>query len=315
MPNKSSDARLIEKMQEAKKSFSYGEKTIFHSSGFFFASEASDSFQEVFGDITTTITSLYDCNPVWQKSTKKDGDITIVNTCFNLLAACTVQFLGTLIGNKDVMGGFASRIVYVKGEPRAPVRREFPLEMSREVRDLKQDYIESLIHDLKRINEMVGPFKAEKEFAEAWSDWDLKMQETSNSTTSDTMKSLIVRSGTLLLKLCMILSASESSDRVMKLRHFLKAKALIEEVHEELAGIFLDSRANNVASVDGLKSAFFSVFKESRTKPRRLVTSVLALKGHEPRKISAFIGTMIETGNVVSRGENLELLINPNDHL
>lgn len=314
MPNKSSDAALVEEMVRSKNSFLYKDRIQYHCSGFFFASEASDSFAEVYGDITGTMTSLYDCNKMWKKTLKSSGESVIQNACFNMLAGTTFQFLGNLVTKQNVTGGFASRIIYVKGEKAKPSRRTFLTDFE-DIDEAKQAYEMSLVNDLKRINEMVGPFSSTPEFREAWAEWDYENQVRQSEMSSEIMQSLVVRTSTLMDKLCMILSASESSDRIVRLSHFKKAKQLIIDTQEDLAGLFLAARANNTETADGLKSAFFGKLSQGKPVSREDLTASLVLAGYDVRKVQSFVQTAIENKIVRLSGGLLELLINPNDHL
>jgi len=85
LPSQVTEARLVELMGR-KGHFLYQGVQQEHCSGYYFASEASDSLKEIYGDITSSMTNFYDCPDYWKKSTKKDGDLIVRNGCFNLLA-------------------------------------------------------------------------------------------------------------------------------------------------------------------------------------------------------------------------------------
>lgn len=318
LPTQVTEAKLIELMGQ-KSEFYYLGKPFQHCSAYYFASEASDSLKEIYGDITSTMTNFYDCPKLWEKATKKDGRLTIENACFNLLAGSTLQYLSILVNEGNVMGGFASRINYIISRETRVRQNTFPVNLQ-EVDDLKKAYKADLVEDLKRINEMIGPFSTTQEFREAWQEWDFEIQNRRAKMPSEKMQSLLVRQGTSMHKICMVLSASESSDRVMKLHHFEKAKILLEQTEKQLPGIFREARANNVSSsgvvADGIKNAIFLLLSNDRALPRFDLCKELYMKNFEPGKVEYSITEFVRTGVLETTAEGkLKLLVNADQYL
>lgn len=306
LPTQVTEAKLIELMGQ-KATFYYEGQPYTHCSGYYFASEASDSFKEIYGDITSTMTNFYDCPNFWEKATKKDGRLTIQNACFNILGGSTLQYLNELVNQNNVMGGFASRLNYVICRDNNVKRNSFPTE-NKQVAQAAMAYRDQLVSDLKRINEMIGPFSTTQEFREAWEEWDFKVQ-TEKKGQSEQMQSLAVRTGTSMHKLCMVLSAAESSDRVMKLPHFLQARTLLEQTQSELPKIFREARANNVGTADGLQNALCVVLAEGPVSKMELARK-LSLRGFDPTKVDSALKSYIANGliSVLPDGK-LKLLV------
>lgn len=296
LPTQATEAKMIELMGHSMK-YTHRGKELSHSSGYYFASEASDSFKEIYGDITSTMTNFYDCPDFWEKATKKDGRLTINNACMNVLGGATFQYLNELVNQNNVMGGFASRLNYIICRDNPLRRNTYPVG-DPVLNAGSLVYKQQLIQDLKHINNMVGDFGTTAEFREAWEDWDYSLQKEKIGLPEH-LQSLAVRVGTSMHKLCMVLSASESADFIIKLSHFEKAKALLEGTRQELPRIFQEARANNVGTADGLQNALQVILSEGPL-PRIEVARKLTLRGHDPVKVESSLKGYLSHGVVTS---------------
>lgn len=314
IPSQVTEAMLIELMGR-RGTYIYNGTQYNHSSSFYFASEASDSLKEIYGDITTSMTNLYDCPDFWQKATKKDGILTVENACFNLLAGSTFDYLGKLISDSNIMGGFASRITYVVSKEERIRDTMFPVEVGQNVQDAVQLVRNNLGHDLARINEMIGPFRAEPGFAEAWKEWDQKSQRRRMQYSSEKIKSLLIRQGTSMHKLCMILSASESSDRILKIHHLEKAERLLAQTEDMIPRVFREARSKDTGSADGIYNAMLSVFDKGKDLSVKDLSKQLTYLKFDTKKINETIVAYMKSGILEDSGGKVKFIGNPNDHL
>lgn len=317
MPNQASEAKLIAMMAE-KNQFQYGSMVMFHCSGYYYASEASNSIKEVYGDITSTMTDFYDCPPLWRKATQKDGVVKLENVCFNLLAGSTFDYLGKLITDENILGGFASRITYVVCPTRELKKQTWQHQSMAD--DTKRfEFRQKLVEDLSQINDMIGPFRADEGYARAWEEWNGGFLEFMQSVSSEKMQSLLTRTDTSVKKLSMILSAAESEDRILKKHHLEKAVAMLKETQDTLPELFRNSRASNTQTQDGLNNALYQAFAN---KPEGMSEPGLKLhlmnKGFPGPTVDMTIQYMITNGALrratVNGVGNLQLIINPDDN-
>lgn len=309
LPSQVTEAKLISLMTQKGRFYYQGEEH-FHCSAYYYASEASDSLKEIYGDITTTMTNLYDCPNFWQKATQKDGMITVENGCLNLLAGSTFNYLNKLVSEDNIGGGFASRLTYIVSRDESLKAMAFPendLTGSRKGEEARAN----LVHDLKRINEMTGQFSSTPEFRAAWAEWDDQAQRRRLAIKSESLKTLLIRSRTTMIKLCMIMSASESSDRIMKLPHLEKAEKLLRVAENDLPNIFLESRAGNKSTSDGLRSSLIMQLSRGPI-PKRQLASNLHGAGFEPQKIKTLIEFLISNGELELQGDKVRLLVDSN---
>ncbi len=91
-----------------------GNKEHTHASRYFFASEGSNSLSEIKGggSILPVLTDFYDCPSEWNKNLKM-SDERLFNVSCSMLACATFAFLNELIPQREVEGGFASRLMFI----------------------------------------------------------------------------------------------------------------------------------------------------------------------------------------------------------
>lgn len=311
LPNQASEAFFNESVAESKSFFVHGGLQNFHCSAFYYASEASESLKEVYGDLTGTMTNLYDCPRMWKKGTKKDGNLIVENGCLTLLAGSTFDYLGRLISTSNINGGFASRLTYVISRNEEIRETTFPHEFTdSDGSHAKQE--DDLVFDLRRINEMTGPFSATKDFGQFWQNWDRQMQKRRHEAGSETIKNLLARHGTSMLKLCMVLSAAESSSRIIDLRHGERAAELLRETEQQLPGIFREARSANTGTPDGLKNAIISLFLRHGSLSRTRLSQELMMAGFDGLRSNGTISNFIENKTIGQENGELRLLVDPN---
>jgi hypothetical protein len=250
LPNQVTEAKFIELMghgQSFVENSSGREVVILQNAGYYSASEASNSLRNIFGDFIACLTDFYDCPATWERATKKDGrTIGLRNVCMNILAGSTFDYLSKLVNDENIMGGFASRLIYVVSLNKEVEDQQFQLgggtaEMRGERRSIK----EALIEDLTQISQLVGPMHADREFGAAWEEWYPTFERTRRKIESEKLQSVLARTNTNILKVAMLLSAAESNDRQLKLRHWQKAHELVTAISEKVPGIFRQARANS----------------------------------------------------------------------
>lgn len=319
VPSQVTEAKLLEIMSHVDY-FTYKDAQVPHCSGFFYASEASQCLKDITGSsgLVPTITHLFDCDPLFEKATiaMKGQTQRLVNICFNLIAGSTFDYLEKLITNRESLrGGFASRLNYV-------IQREF-WERKVSFQDRNRNAAvnlsatkQQLIEDLGQINQMTGPFRADSIYAEAWEDWFKNFDTEFQNHPSANMQSLLTRKHTMLNKLPMILSASESDERILKLHHFEKSLELVEELEKDLPYMLQEGKAQSTDSQDGINNALTLMLEKSSGKKipyRKLVTNLVCKgfdKGLIERTIEALNG-----GPIKMSGNDVELVEDTQNYL
>lgn len=309
------EAKLIESVADGEKSYFAGSVMTSHCSGYYHASEASNAIKEVFGNPIPCFTNFYDCPRTFKKSTKKDGDLIVNNICFNMIAGCTFEFLGKLITDDNIMGGFASRIIYVPFREKLIRDIKFQDGLNAQMNADQERMRRRLTEDLDQIYKMQGTFTAEEAYARGYEKWFAEYEEARQNNPSEKLQSLLVRRPTIMLKLGMILSASESADRVLKFHHLHGAQTLIENVEKHLPGMLREMKAQQIGTQGGMNHAIMKQFNDKKEVTLEQVRSALLMSGHDPMRVSATIQEMINGGMLKSAGASLKLLVDPDIHL
>lgn len=289
VPTQITVAKLIECLQESS-SFSLGPITVKHSSGYYYASEASNSLKDVYESIIPAFTDFYDCPTIWERATKKDGVLRLQNVCFNMLAASTFNFLGKLISEESIMGGFASRLIYIVHDEK--IIREPKWGDNGSVKDIETE--KHLLEDLSQIHKLAGEFRADEDFKRLWLKWFPEFDKKRQDMESEKMQSLMVRKSTNLFKLCMIQSASESNDLVLKAKHWEKSMEMLDKVEKGLPRLLRLSQAQNTKTQAGLVQAIIHCVHEAKGKcTPDYMYKKLTVTGYEKGRIDNTMATLM----------------------
>lgn len=319
LPSQITEARLVEIMSHAEV-FDMGTTKAYQCAGFYYASEASACLKDITGStgLVPTITAFYDCDNLFEKATVSMGEKkqTIINICFNLLAGATFDYLGKLVTDENIQGGFASRLIYVM--QREFWDRDVSFQDRKKTKNPNAHLKLQLTEDLAEINKMVGPFSADKGYAELWEDWFKKHDRAVQTNPSPSMQALLGRKHTTMNKLPMILSASESDDRILKSHHFEKALSLVEEVERELPEMLRDGKAKVDNNQSGINNAILAILDKSPSRKIRsnALVNKLVLQGFEPGQVEKTIYSLSQNGELIrNSGTEIQLIGNANDYL
>lgn len=324
MPNQVTEAKFIELMGQGR-SFTMPDGSItFQNAGYYFASEASNSLKNVFGDFIACLTDFYDCPPTWERATKKDGKkISLKNVSMNLLAGSTFDYLGKLVNDENIMGGFASRLIYIVSKNKEVKAQRFQLGgMDLEEADMRRKYRTALIEDLTQISKLMGPMRATKEFGDAWEAWHPSYERGRRALASEKAQSLQARTNTNILKTAMLLCAAESNDMELRLNHWERAHELIMAIQEETPAIFREAKANSSGPQKSSNAATV-VVNTVLTTPginMEMLKAKLVCYGMAKQQVEATVQSLCDLGElslgaVGSGGPTITMCGNPNNYL
>lgn len=238
LPAQMTDAFFAAKMAHSSK-FVYNGEEHTHCSHYLYVSEAENSLKELAGggELTAALTDFYDCPKKWVKGTVGKGEVSALNLCCNALVGCTFSYLSQLIPESKIMGGFASRILYIAHNDLKI--RNVSWEVSARSPEVKRD----LLADLQRINNLTGQFSVTPEFGKAFEDWFPTHDAARRAMTSERMQAFMARKPTNVLKLAMICAVSESDSLSLELKHWSRALELVEQSERNLP-LILDASAS-----------------------------------------------------------------------
>ena len=316
LPTQVTEAKLIE-LLSGRSIFTLGNKEHQHSSRFYYASEASNSLRNIYGDFIACLTDFYDCPKLWEKATIKADKVALSNVCLNMLAGCTFDYLSKLVTDDNIMGGFASRLIYIIHDEKC-IRS--PSWESEDEHD--PDMREALLADLKVIHSLKGKFRADKGFKQKWESWFPKFDELRQEHESEKMQSLLVRKSMNLLKLCMIMSASKSNDLVITEEHWQEAMMNLDRQENNLPKMLRIAQMKNTDSQKSLNLAILAALDDCPGKrlTEKLLKGKLLNHGFEPTKIKGTLELMAVSETQIKKVQEdgkewFQLLVDPNNNL
>ena len=195
--------------------------------------------------LISDLTDWYDCREEWEYRTKNAGTNTIKNVYVNLIGATTPDLVRTALPQDAVGGGLSSRMIFVSEWERSKAVA-FPFLTDEDLR-----LHEMLQHDLEEIYTMRGSFSITEEFKKVWLKWYLHQDQNPPFKDNPKFEGYINRRGNHVLKLCMIFSASEDNELVLKSKHILRAIEELEEVEKKMPSVFFGHGTSDNADMTG----------------------------------------------------------------
>lgn len=181
------------------------------------------------GDFMSTLTDLWDNGRYHETRRTSKIEINIPNAQLNILSATTPAYLNSLLPEGAWEFGFMSRVINIySGETEYT---DIFAELDHDGSTWKD-----LVNDLADIYSMWGELRFTddaKEAVRAWARGGMHPRPDHPKLTH-----YLTRRLAHLLKLCMIASASTSSDRVITLEHYAEALDWLVEAESYMPDIF-----------------------------------------------------------------------------
>lgn len=172
----------------------------------------------------------------WERWLKVADNTKIENPWINIISATTPSWLKTNFPEQLIGGGLASRMIFVYADKKKRLipflDEETDLE---EHAQLERD----LVHDLKQIAEMRGNITISKEAREhERARYEKHWERPDEHLIDKRFEGYRARKQTHIIKLAMVLSAAESDDRVIELRHIQLAESFITGIEYDMHKAF-----------------------------------------------------------------------------
>lgn len=174
----------------------------------------------------------YDCRDQWTYRTKNMGTDDIQGVWVNLFGATTPELLQTTLPRDAIGGGLTSRMLFVYEQNKkhtvvCPMLTEAEERLGK---DLEQD--------LARIAGMMGEFSVTEDFLIKWAEWYTATDKADPIFDDYRFSGYVERRPTHLLKMCIILSASRSDERVITGSDFDRALAIMKRTEVKMPFTF-----------------------------------------------------------------------------
>jgi len=173
----------------------------------------------------------------WSHGTKTSGITEIKNPWINVIGCTTPTWLKENFPESSIGGGLTSRIIFIYGDKKHRLI-PYPDEIVKDAdyRSLE----EKLTLDLQDIGLMSGPFQLSTK-ARTWGrEWYERHWNGPRPThmASDRYGGYLSRKQTHIHKLSIVLSAAESSSRIVEAVHLEKSEALLTSVEPHMLKVF-----------------------------------------------------------------------------
>lgn len=207
----------------------------FHSSLTIFSPELTVFLGYNNQQLMMDLTDWYDCghgpDGKWIYRTKGQGVDEITGLWVNLIGATTPDLLRSSLSMDAVGGGLTSRMIFVY---EADKRKSCPTPfLSAKEKALGED----LYYDLEQMYLMKGEFKPTSDFIDLWHGWYLE-QDSKEIFEEPHLAPYCERRPVHVMKLAMIISASQSSDMIVTHDHLISAVKLLERTELNMPNTF-----------------------------------------------------------------------------
>ena len=249
-PDTTSLQALISRMCECTNTEEQTEEGYFesHSSLTAFAPELTVFLGYANKELITALCDFYDCRSRFEYRTIGRGVEEIIGVYLNLIGATTPDLIKDSMSMATIGTGLPSRMIFVY-EHRIEKRVICPFYMlSAEGIELRR----KLIEDLTKIRSLKGDFKVSKNFLGYWTEW---YGNYPDECPFDPVHfgSYWERKPAHVMKLSIVMSASRSDDKIIRVRDLQRSIKLIEETERKMPYVFqqvgTSSQADNIQKI------------------------------------------------------------------
>jgi len=224
---------LVRNMAEANQT-SFAEddesKPILHSSLTIFSEELTVFLGYSNRELMAYLTDWYDCEHPWVNETKTQGVDVIQGTWLNLLGATTPKLIRTTLPEDAVGGGFTSRVIFVFEEDKEKAITPWAIKRDEETFEL-------LLEDLREIHQCAGQVSITPAFSDYFTDAYYRLEEKP-AVDHPRFGGYNNRRAGHMVKLAMVLSASESNSLVLEKRHIKRADKILSNTEVKMPRTF-----------------------------------------------------------------------------
>ena len=192
-------------------------------------------------DMVVFLTDIFDCPLEWSHKTKVSGTSRIRAPYLNLLAGTTPDWIAKAMPLDTIGIGLTSRVIFVFHDtPRIqdPIPKLSPEQKA--LADL-------LVEDLKAIARISGEYKFSDEALESYTKWYRQRTQQPNPTGDPRLNGYYERKPIHLIKLCMIVAASQRDETIITQADFDQAMLLFDRTEARMPQVFANVGKNPLA--------------------------------------------------------------------
>lgn len=208
-------------------------------------------------DFLSALTAMWDGHAFIERKRKLADKIVLPNVSLTLIGACTPGFLNNLLPEEAWEQGFMSRTTIVYNGTSEPV------DLWKAVPGQPEKF-DTLAKELKQIGDMYGSMDYEPHAIQAIREWH--MSGGKPSPIHPSLKGYTNRRTAHLIKLCILISAAASPDRLITLDHYQRALYIMNETERVMADVFLDMKKGGDTKV--MEQTWYFAYAEHKRHNR-----------------------------------------------
>jgi len=236
-------------------------------------------------DLLSLLTDLYDCPSKWEYKTKNKGINTVHGVWLNMLAASTPTWLIGSIPVTAIGTGFTSRVIFVVEED-VRFKNYRPKLTQRELR---------LRDELSVMLEQISMMKGEFNFSPAADEFLQQWYDSENTKSEDPrFAGYYERKQAHLIKVSMIVAASDMSEGVIEKHHVQNALKLLNDAEVNMVKAFgAVGRSTIAADIDEI----LNMIVDAEIIERGQLIKATRMNVH-PREFDNIIGLLKAGGDI-----------------
>lgn len=245
------------------------------------------------------LTKLYDCED-FQYETRGRGLEEVSNPCMSILGGSTLHWIKEAIPQVAIGGGFTSRVIFVY---RDQVEKLIPWPTKSDTNDkVKAD----IIHDLNVVAKIRGPFAFNEEAKKVYSEEYVRFIKKSPFFDNKNLAGYSGRRHVLILKISMIVAASERDSRVVDKDDVNVAINILKDAEETMPDVLAQISSEPIGDVC---EEVLHIVRHRQTIGRR---DLLKLMRHKlvARDLDVILDSLCEMGIINSEisGKNINYI-------
>ena len=234
------------------------------------------------------LTSLWDAKDKFVYHTMGRGQETIYNSCVSILGGSTINWIKESIPITSIGGGFTSRIIFVYQDAYEKLLlRTF---MSRDNRE-RAEHIQ---HDLNEVAKIRGEFVMEDKLWNFLEEKYASFMKNHPFTQHKYLSGYAGRRFTILLKLCILISASGGDSKEIIAKDISLALALLEEAEKDMPKVLETIAMDEVGAMNF--DVLSIIRKHGLIKRKDLVT--LVHHQMQAKDLDIILETLNQAGDV-----------------
>lgn len=249
----------------------------------------------------TALTDLFDCPDYWSARTRHGKSNKIVNPWVNMLAATTPESLANSLPASAVGGGLTSRILFIWADKK---------KLSSAIPDMNEKEIklkDKLERDLYQISRMSGQYAMSSQCMKKWVEWYDAYDEDESGIRICRDKSFsgwYSRKPTYIMKVSMLVAASESNKLLIEWNHVERAIEEIKQVEQLMGSAF---KAIGRSEISGDVSTVYEIVRSHNVISEKALMA-MTWRDLDNIKLGTVVDTLIKAGKICRdyKGPNKE---------